>query len=172
MQKSESEALKYLAGYCVSHLQQDCVLCMKLSKSQHPDVPDGFIIFAIYKEDCRVRPSNEVVSLLQYAENYFRQKEQNLHGTKNIHKSLLSTLLKNDITNKFSKCHNVAKNLLSHWLRIRIGIVAKQLTFEHCGDKNKVNLSSKSIAMRQAVQKYLIKVLAFHVLIFHYAYFF
>ena len=114
MQKSESEALKYVLGYCVSHLQLDCVLCMKFSKvSSQMAEPVDFITFASSRESCLARPSNEVVSLLQYAKNYFRQKEKYLHGIKNIHKSLLNTLLESDITNTFPKCHNTAKNLSS-----------------------------------------------------------
>ncbi len=62
-------------------------------------------------------------------------------------------MLKCNIISSFPQCHDVARNILSRWLRVRIGIVAKQLTAEQ-RVKNKVNLSSKSIAMRQAVKKY------------------
>ncbi len=48
--------------------------------------------------------------------------------------------------------HDVARNILSWWLRVRIGIVAKQLIAEQRVN-NKVNFSSKSIALRQAVKK-------------------
>ncbi len=76
MQHNEYEALKYIAGYCVKHLHQNCEPCMKFCKSQQLNEPIDFISLTSFKEGCLVRPSQEVVSMLLYAENHFIQKEK------------------------------------------------------------------------------------------------
>jgi len=152
---NELQAFKNVAGYCVSRLNQECSSCVSFGKQQTVDDSTvDFISCASFKKGSLTRPSEQVVTLLSYANNLFSQEQHNLQKEKNIVKKLVDSMMMCDIVNTFPQCHNMARDLVSRFFRIRLGVYTKQLTVQSRDNKNNVSLSSKTVAMKQAVQKY------------------
>ena len=79
--------------------------------------------------------------------------QQNLINEEGILKKLLITKSKHNVIKDFPICHNVYDCLLNCFVRLRLHMLSKTLSTDQ-NVKTLVNLSSKSIAMRQAVKKY------------------
>ncbi len=147
----EQEAFKYVAGYCVFQVNAICTTCKLFIENSH--ITPEFIQLMSYKEGCLRVPSEPVLKLLTCANNLFCRVQQNLVNEESVLKKLLINISKHDVTKDFPLCHNVCDHLLNCFFRMRLHMLSKTLSADH-NVKTSVNLSSKSIAMRQAVKKY------------------
>jgi hypothetical protein len=155
LQNTEKEALTYVAGYCVSHLNITCQNCLKfLRNSTSPNTKD-FITHMSYKENCLCRPSDKVIELLTAADIVFHNMIDNMLTTDGVRDVLVTETLKraNHVVKCFPNCHNIVHLLLHKYMNVKLHAFCKNLT-STLNDKKSVTRSSKSIAMREAVSNF------------------
>ena len=96
-----------------------------------------------------------VIYILFKVELMFRESECDLIGKVNIKKALMDEAV--HLTKDFyiPTCHNLKTKLLSKFINVRLHFFCKKMNEKHKKHTHKrknVELSSKSVAMRQLVQ--------------------
>jgi len=134
----EGDVLYTLAGWSVfkESSKVQCSVCLTAIFGDKADAPEQSLLTVLKSfstGEGLTHPSKTVFEVVIAAEALFQKNRANLTSASNVHSFLMKGFSEQFVVNNFPTCHNVLNNIVDRYFRLRVYMLAKNMT----GDFNK-----------------------------------
>lgn len=154
----EGDVLYTIAGWAVFKEKsriKNCPTCLSSMIGDKSDAPEQSLLTVLKSFSTGsglTHPSKTIFEAVIAAESLFQKNRANLTGSANILSYLMKGFTSQFVVSNFPTCHNVLRNIVSRYFRLRIYMLATKMTADFRQERAQVQHGSRSAHCRTKVK--------------------
>jgi len=154
----EGDVLYTIAGWAVFKEKgkilhcPNCLSSILVDKNDAPEQSLLTVLKSFSTGAGLTHPSKTILQAVIAAESLFQANRSNLAVVSNTHSCLMKGFTSQFVTSNFPTCHNVLRNIVSRYFRLRIYMLATKMTADFRNERDKVQHGSRSAHCRTQVK--------------------